>query len=91
MKDPLYFCLTVSSLAFVGSIFGFWIANLLEEQMIVEQGLMFPIGQLSYRMILAQNQVRKAKELALGFVGTLIFCWMQVQLWIPRYITLFKI
>jgi len=90
MASPIYFCLVTSSLALVGSIFGFWIANVIQDQMLVKQRLMFPVGQLAYRMALAQNQVRKAQELALGFLSTLLFCAGQSLKLIPRYVSLFK-
>lgn len=84
MKKPFYFWFATSGLALVGSLFGFWIANLLENHMLVKQRLMFPVGQLAYRMILAQNQLRKAQELAVGFAGTLLFCFGQYLRLIPR-------
>lgn len=90
LSQPVYFCLVVSGLALVGSLFGFWIANLLQEHMLIKQRLMFPVGQLAYRMILAQNQVRKAQELAIGFVSTLFFCLAQALHFIPRYLSLKK-
>lgn len=88
LQQPFYFWAITSSLALVGSLFGLWIAHVLEDQMLVQQRLMFPIGMLSYRMILAQNQLRKAKELAIGFVGTMGFCLGQILGWIPRCIPL---
>ena len=88
MSDPLYFWLVSSSLTFVGSSFGLWAAHVLEDQMLVQQRLLFPIGVLAYRMILAQNQWRKAKELLVGFGGTLIFCFGQSLKFIPRYLSL---
>lgn len=90
MQHPIFFWTVSSGLALVGSLFGFWIANLLQDHMLVKQRLMFPVGQLAYRMILAQNQVRKAKELAFGFIGTLCFCLGQALFAIPRYLSLFK-
>lgn len=88
MARPIYFWFTVSGLALIGSSFGFWIANLLENHMLVKQRLMFPVGQLAYRMIFAQNQLRKAKELAIGFASTLIFCCGQYLKLVPRYFSL---
>lgn len=88
LSRPLYFCFVASGLAFVGSMFGFWIANLLSDHMLVKQRLMFPVGQLAYRMIFAQNQLRKAQELAIGFVITLIFCLGQYLGLICRYFSL---
>lgn len=86
MQSPVYFWVITSGLALVGSLFGFWIANILQDHMLIKQRLMFPVGQLAYRMVLAQNQVRKAQELAIGFAGTLLFCVGQAFSFIPRYI-----
>ncbi len=88
MQQPLYLAMVVSGLALAGSLFGFWIANVLEDQLLIEQRLMFPIGQLAYRMILAQNQARKAAELAVGFAGTILFCVGQYLTLIPRGLVL---
>lgn len=90
IKQPVYFWVITSGLALVGSLFGFWVANLLQDHMLLKQRLMFPVGQLAYRMILAQNQVRKALELACGFAGTLLFCFGQSLNFIPRYFALLK-
>jgi uncharacterized oligopeptide transporter (OPT) family protein len=90
MQAPIYFWIVTSGLALVGSLFGFWIASVLQDHMLVKQRLMFPVGQLAYRMILAQNQVRKAQELAFGFLITLFFCFGQAIKILPRYFSLLK-
>lgn len=95
MASPFYFCAVLSSLAFVAGWFGIWIANVVEHRFIVQEQLAFPIGQLVYKMITAQNQVRKAWELMVGFVGTAVFCFFQDGLFgfkgfISKSITLSK-
>jgi hypothetical protein len=90
VSRPVYFWVVSSSLALVGSLFGFWIANLLQDHMLVKQRLMFPVGQLAYRMVLAQNQLRKAQELALGLIATLLFCTGQYLKIIPRFFVIVK-
>jgi len=77
MSKPFYFCTVLAAFAFVAGWFGLWIANVVEHKFIVEEKLAFPIGQLVQKMIAAQNQVRKAWELMIGFVGTGVFCILQ--------------
>lgn len=89
MREPLYFSVVVSSLCLAGGLFGFWIANLIEKKLIYEQRLMFPVGMLVYRMIAAQDQLRKAKELGIGIISTFIFCAIQrFTSLIPKFIVL---
>ncbi len=77
MASPWYFSVVISVFSCVAGWFGFWIANMIEHKFIVEEQLPFPIGQLVYKMIAAQNQVRKAWELVAGFVSTMFFCLLQ--------------
>lgn len=93
MNSPIYFCSVLAAFAFVAGWFGLWIANVVEHKFIVEEKLAFPIGQLVQKMIAAQNQVRKAWELMIGFVSTAVFCVMQDGLlglkgFIPKSIAL---
>lgn len=84
MATPIYFAAVVSGLSFASGCFGLWIANMLEEPLIVQEQLSFPVGQLTHKMISAQNQIKKAWELMVGFVGTAIFCFLQDGLWAVR-------
>ena len=77
LGHPIYFASVLSSLAFIGGAFGILGANLFEKSLIVEQKLSFPIGQLVYKMIAAGNQLKKAIELMIGFIGTAFFCMFQ--------------
>lgn len=93
MAEPLYFAFVLGALAIVAGWFGIWVANVIENKVIVQEQLAFPIGQLVYKMIAAQNQVRKAYELLAGFVGTAFFCIMQDGIcalsgFIPKDITI---
>ncbi len=93
MRNPTYFIAVVTAFSLVAGWFGIWIANVIEDRLIVQEELAFPIGQLIYRMITAQQQVRKAWELAFGFVTTVLFCAMQdgvatLKALIPKSITL---
>lgn len=93
MSNPIYFGIVLAALALAAGWFGVWVANVIEHKLIVEDQLAFPIGQLVQKMIAAQNQVRKAYELLVGFLGTALFCVMQDGLgacggFIPKSITL---
>lgn len=93
MSAPVYFVFLMSFLALAAGSFGFLIASMLERNFIIEQNISFPIGQLIYKMIAAHNQVRKAWELVVGFLGTTVFSLLQGGLLgikgvLPRVITL---
>ena len=90
MAQPIFFVSIVSALAFIGGGLGIWIADWCEDTLLVKEQLAFPIGQLVYKTIAAMsNQMRKAYELIVGFVGTMIFCMLQdgvmrIQSLIPK-------
>lgn len=77
MASPIHFAVVLTALAFGASWFGMWVANIAEHKLLVQEQLAFPIGQLAYNMIIAQQQARKMVSLAVGFVGTMIFCFFQ--------------
>lgn len=70
MGQPLYFIAIISSFAFVAGSFGLLVAHLFQDYCLVKQELPFPIGELIYKTIAAQGQLRKAIELAGAFVVT---------------------
>jgi hypothetical protein len=93
MSSPLYFAGIMSALALSAGGFGFWIANMLQERLIMQEELEFPVSQLVHKMVAAQQSMRKAIELMVGFVGTAIFCVLQdgvgaVRSMIPKAWTL---
>jgi len=77
MASPISFALFLGGLGFISGWFGLWVANVMEHKFLVEEKLPFPIGQLVYKTIMAQAQVRKAVELVIGFFGTTAFCFFQ--------------
>ena len=93
MASPFYFAMVVTGLSFVAGFFGIVAADLLEERLIVQDKLAFPIGQLVYKMIMASKQIKKAYELLIGFVSAAVFSFMQdgfgrISGFIPTTITL---
>ena len=77
MARPFFFITTLASLSFIAGWFGLIMANIFEHSLIIEQQLSFPIGQLVYKMITAQHQIKKMYELVIGFVLTGVFCILQ--------------
>lgn len=77
LARPVYFASICSLIAIAAGWYGMWIANVTEDIFLKEKQLPFPIGQMVYRMIMAQKQFKKAVELAVGFIGTMLFCLLQ--------------
>ncbi len=77
MANPIYFGSVLASLSLTAGGLGLIIANLLEERLLIEDELPFPIGQLVYKMIAVTRQVKKAYELMIGFISTAVFCMLQ--------------
>lgn len=77
LSSPIYFSCVLSAFALAAGGFGFWIAGLLEQKFIYRDKLAFPISMLVHKMIAAQQNIRKAYELTIGFVGSLLFSIFQ--------------
>jgi OPT oligopeptide transporter protein len=93
MSSPMFFGSVLGSFAFLAGSFGLLVADISEKVLIDEQNLSFPIGQLIHKMISAHNQIRKAYELMIGFVGAAFFSFLQgtvfcVNALIPKVVTL---
>ena len=61
LAHPWYFVLVMGLLSLCAGAFGFLLANLFEKQLLHTEKLPFPIGELSYKMIAAQHNMKKAK------------------------------
>ena len=73
-----FFCIYCKCSFVIRGGLGIWIADWCEDTLLVKEQLAFPIGQPVYKTIAAMsNQMRKAYELIVGFVGTMIFCMLQ--------------
>lgn len=95
MAQPWYFVAILSGLALAAGAYGLMIANILERSFIIEQQMAFPIGQLVYKMIAAQNQIRKAWELVIGFSSAVFFSVMQggiagLRAFLPKIVTILE-
>jgi hypothetical protein len=73
LSSPLYFSAIMAALTLSAGALGLLIANLFEQPLLVTEQLPFPIGELSHKMIAAQNNTRKAWELGAGFIASFGF------------------
>lgn len=93
MSFPLFFVSVLGGFCFLAGLFGFLIADISEKELIDKQDLSFPIGQLIYKMILAQENVYKAYQLMAGFCAAALYALLQRGCFglgsiIPKTITL---
>lgn len=89
MSQPMQFSFFLGTLAFAPGILGLFIAYVFQERLIIKQQLPFAIGELVYKMISAQDQIKKAIQLALGFITTNFFLLIQFCFsFMPKSITL---
>ncbi len=86
LASPFYFSCVVTSLALAAGSFGLAVAGLFEEELIVKQQMPFPIGELVYKMIALQNQVKNAMLLAIGFITTTLLLYTQALSGVVRTI-----
>jgi len=77
MSSPLFFSSMLCCFSFLAGAFGIVIADMSEHILIDQQNLAFPIGNLIHKMIAAQNQMRKAYELMIGFAVAAFFSLLQ--------------
>jgi hypothetical protein len=77
LGNPRYFSCVLTSLALAAGSFGIVMATFFQEQLLIKQKMPFPIGELISKTIVAQGQMRKAFELALGFAITILVLWGQ--------------
>lgn len=69
VADPFKFYLICSWLALAAGSLGYVVADFLEDRLIVQQALAFPIGELIYKTIFSENRIAQALELFFGFVS----------------------
>lgn len=95
MSNPWFFCAVLTGLVCAAGGCGLLAAQLFEHELLDEYKLPFPIGQLVYKLIAAQNNIRKSYELGVGFLASC--CWTVAQgafgitrAFIPQSITFFS-
>lgn len=77
MQNPWYFALQLGGIVAAGALFGFVIAEFFGTHMLEEERMPFPIGELVYKMVSAQQQLKKSWELMAGAVVALIYSVIQ--------------
>lgn len=70
LANPYYFFSIIAFTILTAGMLGFTIANYLEHHFIEAMNISFPIGQLTYKMIYAQDQIKKTFELLAGAILT---------------------
>lgn len=75
--QPVYFISFVSILAFVAALYGMWIANLFHATFLSEESIPFPVAQVMNKLVSAYDHMAKAYEMAVGFVGSMVFSMLQ--------------
>lgn len=88
LSQPLYFVVIMGILVACAGAFGLLLANLFEHHFIAIEQLPFPIGELSYKMISAQESSKKSRELSFGFIVSALYSIAVKYIpGIPRMIT----
>jgi uncharacterized oligopeptide transporter (OPT) family protein len=91
LESPFYFSAVLTGVCFLAGGLGLLLAHTIEKHLLINQNLPFPIGQLSYKMVAAQNNTRKSLELAGGFILTLSVSIIDyIMSLIPRMVTLIR-
>ena len=73
MASPIYFIGVLCGLAISAGFFGLWIADQIQVPLIDKQKLNFPIGQLLYKMISSQQELKKSKNLFVGLASGVVY------------------
>lgn len=83
--QPVFFISFVSILAFVAALYGMWIANLFQSTFLSQENIPFPVAQVMCKLVCAYDQMAKACEMAVGFIGSMVFSLLQdgVQCFFP--------
>ena len=69
LSNPLYFCTLMALLVLAASSVGLLVSHGVESTMLADESMTFSVGHLVEKMIVAQNQIRKAYELLAGIAG----------------------
>lgn len=86
IAHPLFFCTVMASLVITAGGLGIVLANALEDRLIAQDKLSFPIGELAYKLISVQDNAKKALQLAGGFFGSLVYSMVNKFMLLPRFV-----
>jgi hypothetical protein len=88
LMQPIYFSCILGALVFVAGSLAFLLVNFFQKRFLEEPDMPFPIGTMVYKMIAAQNQMRKSLELVAGAVCAIGIAGLQYVMGLPNKITL---
>lgn len=77
LAQPYYFSLVMGGTILAGGGFAFFMVGMFGERMLADEKLQFPVAQMVRKMILAQNQLRKALELCAGIIISFMYAFLQ--------------
>lgn len=78
--QPLAFAALVGATVFLAGAAGLLFAHVFEKQIIHDTTTPFPVAQMLYKTISAQNQIRKGYELLAGALSSLALSFMQTSM-----------
>jgi len=88
LMSPLQFFLVVAGLAVSAGLCGLVLARAFKKDLIEEQNLAFPVGQLVYKIIDAQGNIKQSRQLLAGFLAASGYALAQIQYFGVRIIPL---
>lgn len=91
LAQPLHFALIVGGLAITAGALGLIVADLLEDKLITQEQLPFPIAELAHKMITAQDNIQKARQLGAGFITSLLYSIIQKASGFTQSISISKV
>jgi hypothetical protein len=77
--SPLQFFLVVAGLAFSAGLCGLILARTVRKDLIEDQNLAFPVGQLVYKIIDAQGNKKQSRHLIAGFLTATLYALAQIK------------
>lgn len=72
LSSPFYFCTLMAFLVITASTLGLLVAQVVEPSLLTQPNMPFSIGQLTQKMIVAQNQIKKSYELFWGLLTSTV-------------------
>lgn len=85
LAEPWRFATSLGLLALAGGSLGLGTAQYFEHNLIDQQQLPFPIGELVYKVIKAADNVQKALMLAVGFAVTQLYLMIRMAVSLLQY------
>lgn len=88
LNKPFYFVCNIVAIVLSAGSFGLILGHFWEKKFLDDQNLSFPIGELVYKLISAQDKMRRSMQMACGFISTQILLIIQAIMNIPKDIFL---